>query len=146
MDHQSYSGKNINSVTIASVKAILTKEQQFELYQALQQIFSNKDNSSNGKKDDIRDRLRELEKKYFDLVWITRNISETPDIRKIFNETSAKYPGELEKLQNVKTGNWQHGFNSGMLACVRLLFAYTSTHNRQAEIEQAEEDFPMLDT
>jgi hypothetical protein len=32
-------------------------------------------------------------------------MNERPDIRKIFNEMSAKYPGELEKLQSEEEGD-----------------------------------------
>ena len=70
--------------------------------------------------------------KYFDLVWMARKdealMRARPDIRKIFNETSAKYPGELKKLQSEE-GDWTHGFNSGMLACSRLLAAYAMPYD-----------------
>lgn len=86
-----------------------------------------------------------------------------------FDKVKAKYPEEIAKIQDPDTGNWQHGFNSGMLAGTRLLGAYTLPHNyrevieeaggddssdedsgfvltRKSEIEQAQEEFPHLDT
>jgi len=154
MDHSS----NDKSITVKAIKEILTIEQQIELYTTLEKMFSEN-------KISIQTKLKELNEKYNDLVWMARSSPELhakrPDIKKIFNDTSAKYPGELEKLQKDQT-NWQHGFNSGILAIVRLLSAYSLSYNhkeevdygednnivrtRADEIEQAEEDFPMLDT
>lgn len=110
-------------------------------------------------------RLGDLEKKYFDLVWMARKNPKDlrdPNLKKIFNEVSAKYPGELKKLQGQE-GDFTHGFNSGMLACVRLIDGYVASledefmnHEeepadanrslRKEAIERAEEEFPFLDT
>lgn len=126
---------------------------------------------SSEKTDDslLHAKLGELEKKYFDLVWMARKNPKDlkdPNIKRIFNETSAKYPGELKKLQG-KEGDWTHGFNSGMLAAVRLFSGYVSSledefmnHEgddddappntdlalRKEAIKRAEEEFPFLDT
>lgn len=111
-------------------------------------------------------RLEELRGKYFDLVWMARKSPKDlkdPNLKRIFNETSAKYPGELQKLQGPE-GDWRHGFNSGMLASVRLIGEYISPLDnvfhpeyaeellkegkslRQEAIKKAERDFPVLDT
>ena len=50
------------------------------------------------------------------------------------------YPDEIKNLQECED-NWQHGFNSGMLAGLR----YTLTCF-ELGIEQANEWFPELDT
>lgn len=152
----------MKSLTVASVLELLTPEQQDELYETLK---AKRPKPAKDDKYDAETRVKALMDKYFDLVWMARRdeqlLKERPDIRKTFNEVSAKYPGELEKLQSDE-GNWTHGFNSGMLACSRLLQPYTLTDDykevidddpddpdiitRQMEIDMAEEEFPFLDT
>lgn len=108
----------MNSLTTISVLQLLTRDQQVELYHTLPEKLPKPEGYKSS-----QDRMDEIGEKYFDLVWMARKdeelLDERPDIREIFNKTSAKYPGELEKLQR-DDGDWHHGFNSGMLACSRL--------------------------
>ncbi len=155
----------MKSLTTLSVLELLTRDQQIELYNTL----SEKLVKPPGYKS-ARDRINEIQEKYCALIWMARTdeelLEERPDIRGVFNRTVAKYPGELEKLQEYD-GDWHHGFNSGMLACARLLHPYTLPDNfhqvydhdededgneievaitRDSEVEFMEEEFPMLDT
>ena len=157
--------KSLNTMAILSM---LNEEQELELLSALEKKVK--------REKSIDWRIKQIMDKYFDLVWMARKdealMRARPDIRKIFNETSAKYPGELQKLQSEE-GDWTHGFNSGMLACSRLLAAYAMPYDykkdgeteneeevdsdsdsddesivftRDFNIDMAERDFPMLDS
>jgi hypothetical protein len=68
-------------------------------------------------------KLREFYQKYWDLVWYARK--SPADL--LFSTASVpaykvevKYPQECRDLQG-DDGNWHHGFNSGMLACLNLV-------------------------
>jgi hypothetical protein len=105
-------------------------------------------------------RLNQLEQKYFKLVWYI--ISHNDDCSDLFTGTPeaelstiierAKiyemFPDEIDQLRCPQKGTWTHGFNGGMLCCVRLLLAYLYPQNSaadwDAEIEMAERDFPLL--
>ena len=156
--------KSLNTMAILSM---LNEEQELELLSALEKKVK--------REKSIKWRIKQIMEKYFDLVWMARKdealMRARPDIRKIFNETSAKYPGELKKLHSEE-GDWTHGFNSGMLACSRLLAAYAMPYDykkdgeieneeedddsdsdddsivftRDFNIDMAEQDFPMLDS
>ena len=82
----------------------------------------------------------ELEHKFFKLVWFARSDPDTTDpvVRSIRNELKEQYPDEIERLAEGG-GDWEHGFNSGMLACLRLLSSAKITKNNRNE-------FPFLDT
>jgi hypothetical protein len=114
--------------------------------------------------------IREWEEKYFSLVWYARSApagdpswSTTPTgIRtKALNEQARveeMYPDEVDALKS-ESGDWTHGFNSGMLACLRLVM---TAQNRQlitdpdasddgepfwiGGVEEAIAEFPFLDT
>ena len=152
-----------------TILSMLNEEQELELLSELEKKVK--------REKGIGDRISEIMEKYFDLVWMARRdealMRARPDIRKTFNKLVAKYPGELEKLQSEE-GDWQHGFNSGMLACSRLLSAYAMPYDykkkaggegedegvdseddsdddsivftRDFNIEMAEQEFPMLDS
>lgn len=66
--------------------------------------------------------FKEMEK-YRDLVWLARSNSQEPNIVQIQNIIRSKYPREVEKLEG-ENGDWEHGFNSGMLACCNLFSEY----------------------
>lgn len=51
------------------------------------------------------------------------------------------YPEEIENLQSENMSDWQHGFNSGMLAAARYIMDAA-----EYGIEAADFDFPSLDT
>ena len=66
----------------------------------------------------------ELINKYFELVWLARKTDEdfdNPIIKEIIDETCNKYPEESKELLEGENPEWTHGFNSGMLACLRLV-------------------------
>lgn len=94
----------------------------------------------------MEERLDALEKKYFDLVWLARTGLEDegrPDVSTQIKRIRLSYPEEVQDLEDDEN-NWHHGFNSGMLAACRLFMSYVDDDSE--EIQQAEEEFPFLDT
>lgn len=116
----------------------------------------------------------QLMEKYFELVWFARSdpqkVKETGSkelfktITKKLEEISNKYPREVQALCG-DSSNWEHGFNSGILAYSRFLAEYLEDsifeddEDSEEAIEldgkkyiqidgrtQAFEYFPMLDT
>ena len=80
--------------------------------------------------------------KYFELVWLARKTPEdfsNVTIKKIIDEVCCKYPEETTELIEGGHKNWTHGFNSGMLACLRLVSCARIYPNNIDE-------FPCLDT
>lgn len=96
---------------------------------------------------ELEKRLGDLEKKYSDLVWIARKSKEDEeDNRKVrvrCKRIREAYPEEVEKLKEPPS-DWAHGFDSGMLAAVRLIEAHLEGDKKYIKI--AEETFPDLDT
>lgn len=98
-------------------------------------------------KKDILNELFELHEKYMDLVWYARANPDLPKLTKeqknsIINSKGKiymKYTKDIEELEECP--DWQHGFNSGMLAAIRYIF----TMNDEGIIE-AKENFPELYT
>lgn len=115
---------------------------------------------------DITENLQELLSKYHDLVWYARSHPSSdvdfwkgvPDqvMQGAFRgqmRVEEDYPDEVAKLRSDDS-NWEHGFNSGMLAALN----YVLTASRSIEyddgeetfwiggIKDAQEEFPMLDT
>ena len=153
---------------------------------ALRVVASVSVNDVGAERDAIRNELAEVKKaleavkskaaeggeKYFDLVWIMRrNIEavladpEHPSRPKVV-EILAKYPHEMRKFETINP-DWQHGFNSGMLAASRmymgLSIAYEEDMAEDLEYDNpkdippvserlamrrqnALDDFPMLDS
>jgi len=84
--------------------------------------------------------IEQFYQKYFDLVWLARKSPEDfkiPVVKEHLDRITALYPLDVEGLQG--DSNWQHGFNSGMLACLRLLQGRKMTADKL-------EEFPFLDT
>jgi len=85
--------------------------------------------------------------KYFDLVWYARKDEdklveeERFDILATMQKIEKKYPKETQELKDYETGDWSHGFNSGMLAGSRLYLAMI-----EENVERALEEFPFLDS
>jgi hypothetical protein len=81
-------------------------------------------------------------KKYCDLVWLARKLPddwENPIIKLQIDVVCNKYPTETNDLLYNDEQNWHHGFNSGILAALRLVSC--------ARIYPENiEEFPMLDT
>jgi len=119
-------------------------------------------------KDQFESKLHELSEKYFHLVWYARKgpsddteyWEDTPEHikTKALNEVSRVeefFPEETGELKEDET-NWTHGFNSGCLAAFRYIqtcFDTTSVEDDETGklicyggIEQADEEFPFLDT
>lgn len=96
----------------------------------------------------LKGRVQELEEKYFNLVWLARkspeDIANSAVIRREVRKVRQKYPKEVLDLLHSDGNNWQHGFNSGMLACLRLIMSYLDEDPE--EIARGEEEFPFLDT
>ena len=84
----------------------------------------------------------ELIEKYSTLVWLARKKPEdynNPTVKAIIDETCEKYPEETDELLLGENTEWHHGFNSGMLACLRLVSCARIYPNNM-------EEFPFLDT
>ena len=95
-------------------------------------------------KDKLMKRVQEFENQYFDLVWYARQ--DKTDLnhpgRKPIERIRIEYQDQVAALCGVSS-DWHHGFNSGCLAAVRLILGLLGTVE---EAEQAEEEFPFLDT
>jgi hypothetical protein len=91
----------------------------------------------------LKEHLSNLEDKYFDLVWYARSGKNmhSSEVREKRLKVQSKYPIEITHLNNPKEGDWNHGFNSGMLAATRFLVDLI-----QFGEETANENFPFLDT
>lgn len=94
------------------------------------------------KKSDVERRIGELEKKYFDLVWYARSKPSEPLGKSGRERISKALPEECARLSGAG-GDWEHGFNSGCLAALRLVQGLLGS---AADAQQAEEEFPFLDT
>ncbi len=104
-------------------------------------------------KKEIKELVSTMEEKYFRLVWFARRseesllilsedgIKENGIALHNFREVQTLYPKETTNLMSQEHGDWEHGFNSGMLAGMR----YVLTLMEEGK-EQAEEEFPFLDT
>ncbi len=93
----------------------------------------------------LKRKLEELEKKYFDLVHLARCDPDEEDINGHQEAIRQKYPEEAAALADPEGGDWQHGFNSGMLAAVRLIQGYRVAKSAKAR-KEADDMFPFLDT
>jgi hypothetical protein len=85
-------------------------------------------------------------KKYEDLIWYVRTTSENYDIKGVkenVDRIEKQYPDEVKELSGLNTehANWHHGFNSGMIAALRYILTMDDLG-----LEQADEEFPMLDS
>lgn len=107
-------------------------------------------------------RLYELTERYGRLVWYAR--SHPPgdpfwgtvpeEIRRGALNCQAQveefFPDEVDRLRCPGCGDWNHGFNSGILAAARLMAAYLHPQKTAAEWDQqvadAESEFPELFT
>ena len=95
------------------------------------------------KKSDIIDAIVEKTDKYFGLVWFARSRPENidiPGVREGIAKVQEESPKEYAELIS-ENGDWQHGFNSGMLAGMRYVLALYEDGK-----ERADDEFPFLDT
>jgi hypothetical protein len=100
------------------------------------------------KKKEILENIIELEDKYFDLVWYARKTEEDyntiPKAKENMDRIQNQYPDEVASLY-ADDSNWEHGFNSGMLAGMRYIMTLFETGPLGGK-EMADEEFPFLDT
>jgi len=96
---------------------------------------------------ELLDQLKELHQKYWDLVWYARSDPDyCPDDKVraavLTHQTHIEgmYQKETKGLAS-ENGAWVHGFNSGMLAALNLVFCSV-----ESGLDVALEEFPMLDT
>ncbi len=85
----------------------------------------------------------EKQKKYADLIWYARSSRKDNSIAGVKenkDRIEELYPDEVNDLQN-EDGDWHHGFNSGMVAALRYILTMDDLG-----VEQANEEFPMLDS
>jgi hypothetical protein len=94
----------------------------------------------------VKSKAAEDTEKYFDLVWIAR-----PDVDAVLAdpdhpshtgvvEIMAKQPLELQKLQG-QDADWQHGFNSGLLAASRMYLGLSTAYEEDMEEDPDELEF-----
>ena len=102
--------------------------------------------------DDTLELIAAKEDKYDRLVWYARkHPSDHPswdnvpaDIKEgalnVASQVEEMFPDECDSLKCAECGDYEHGFNSGMLAALRYVL------HAAADPEEAEECFPELDT
>ena len=94
------------------------------------------------KRSEVEGRLKELQDKYFDLVWFARHRPTETVGAEAAKLIQKRWAGECDNLL-ADTSNWQHGFNSGCLAAFRLALGLMGN---ATDVQMAEDDFPFLDT
>ncbi len=92
-------------------------------------------------KKEVLEMAIKQEEKYVELVWFARSGRNLhiPAVVLQRERIEKMYPEEVKKLQGE--WDWEHGFNSGMLAGMRLI-----TSMMEVDVEHAEENFPELDS
>ena len=93
-------------------------------------------------KQEVLKMAYEQQKKYEELVWFARSgrNAHMPVVKNHRERIEGMYPQEIRNLLG-ETGDWSHGFNSGMLAGMRLIVSMMEYNT-----EHAVENFPELDT
>jgi hypothetical protein len=92
-------------------------------------------------KTKITPALQELHTKYFRLVSYARKGPEDYAVaERGMKETEFLHGEDVEQLKG-EHGDWHHGFNSGMLAALRLVL-----DAQEYGWDEAMEEFPSLDT
>ena len=93
---------------------------------------------------EVFEELKKQEEKYFDLVWYARkgdlDFIQHKEVRDHCRRIEAQYAQECENL-NKEGSSWHHGFNSGMLAAMRLVLDL-----KKSGAQEAQQNFPDLDT
>jgi hypothetical protein len=94
-------------------------------------------------KTELLESISEKERKYSDLLWFARTRPENLSIEGVnekLAEIEKSYPFEVSELGSDNS-DWQHGFHSGMVAALRYILTLDDLGK-----EQADEEFPMLDS
>jgi len=94
------------------------------------------------KRSEVEARLKELQDKYFDLVWYARHRPNETVGAAGASRIRHRWEDECTKLADDTT-NFTHGFNSGCLAAFRLALGLMGN---ATDVQMAEDDFPFLDT
>ena len=95
-------------------------------------------------KKELIEEVIKLDKKYCDLVWYARSSPKNDHIKGVLENRKRieeSYPNEVNNLLNGRNSDWEHGFNSGMLAGMRYILDLVENGK-----EEADEYFPSLDT
>ena len=93
-------------------------------------------------KKQIEENVIKMSQKYEDLIWYARSGRNT-HIQLVMTHRErieGMYPNEIKELSS-ESGDWSHGFNSGMLAGMRYVLSMM-----EYGVETAEENFPELDS
>ena len=98
-------------------------------------------------------KVEDLYQKYFNLVWYARKPPKSDtefwdalpaDVKQALEnaqkQVEEKYPVECAEIRCPMHGDWVHGFNSGMLAAMRLLRPNVKINQKRMN------EFPELDT
>lgn len=95
------------------------------------------------KKKELIENVITKETKYADLLWYARTSPEHINIKGVKenkDRIEKLYSNEVTEL-NSENADWQHGFNSGMVAALRYVLTMDDLG-----LEQANDEFPMLDS
>ena len=99
---------------------------------------------TNPAKERIMQEVLTMHDKYESLVKYARvkpeHILEHKRVEEFMIKTESNYPKEVEEIIS-ESGDWHHGFNSGMLAAVRYIMTSNSIDR-----DTATEWFPELHT
>jgi hypothetical protein len=93
-------------------------------------------------KKELLENLQQTRDKYVDLLWYARSNPKHINIKRVKENKErieTLYPSEVKGLQ--EQGDWNHGFNSGMVAALRYILTIDELGK-----EVADEEFPMLDS
>ena len=91
---------------------------------------------------DATEQMTELEKKYFELVWLARQSSDYP-LHAAYYRIEKEHAKDVAELSG-EHADWEHGFNSGCLAAFRLALSLLSDDPDERAF--AIDEFPFLDT
>ncbi len=94
-------------------------------------------------KKELMNIIIEKEKQYADLLWYARSSdgdNHIPGVLENRERIEGLYPEDVDSLENGHA-DWHHGFNSGMVAALRYILTIDDLG-----LEQADEEFPMLDS
>ena len=94
-------------------------------------------------KKQLLETIVQQQNKYVDLLWYARSnpLNESIEgVKENKERIEELYPNEVKELQS-ENGDWQHGFNSGMVAALRYVLTMDDLG-----LDQADEEFPNLDS
>jgi hypothetical protein len=97
------------------------------------------------KNKELQEIIEKKYNKYNELIWYARIRPEYMHLEGIIEHKKRieeEFAEEITELHG-EYGEWQHGFNSG---CCAAFYYVLSCLDKKMGLEQAEEEFPMLDT